>query len=230
MFIMKVATKNSIIAHRGRTKPRTLNRPRSSRGRRERRSWRRNPPADTTNTAPVAAAVPGLIRSREISEKRTMNETSAAARPRAPSQSMWNPGSRFSRRRRNRRAKTSNTPPMGRLIRKIVRQPRVSTRNPPRIGPRMLPTATVEPRYPMARPRSWGGKVRNRIAPLMLKTIAAPTACTTRKAMSWARDRASPQAREARVKTPSPRVNRFVFPVNSDSLPKNRSRAVRVTM
>ena len=66
------------------------------------------------------------------------------------------------------------------------------------------------------------------MAPEMLNVIAPPTACTARKTMSIAMPRDRPHAREDSVKTASPAMKRAGLPVHSDTLPKTRSRAVRI--
>ena len=58
----------------------------------------------------------------------------------------------------------------------------------------------------MPRPSSSGGMARAMIATLLAWSIAAPTACNTRKPSSAARFGASPQRAEPPMKTTNPYV------------------------
>ena len=154
---MKLATKYSSTASTGRAKRRSANRPRSSSGRGVRRSRHTKAAAESRESAAKTARLDALREA--IPASSSMRQTRAAARVAAPAQSIAPPPPRPPRgalcapplsaapgSRSTARAPTTRTAPIGRLMKKMDRQPRLSTRNPPRIGPRMLPTATVEPR------------------------------------------------------------------------------------
>ena len=74
-----------------------------------------------------------------------------------PSTSRRGPGTRSLRGSMNQ-PQTSTTIPMGRLIRKIQRQPMESAMKPPSGGPTVRPMYTAMTLMPRARPRSCGGK------------------------------------------------------------------------
>ncbi len=146
----------------------------------------------------------------------------------APGTSMRNCLARCSCTLRYFSARMNRMAPMGTLIRKIYCQPSAWVTKPPTMGPRMLPTATVEPMYPMARPRSLTGNAWKMMAPLMLNIIAPPTAWIMRKPMSMGRLVLRPQASELTVNRPIPAVNIGTRPVKSDTLPQMSSRLVIV--
>ncbi len=55
---------------------------------------------------------------------------------------------------------------------------------PPRVGPSTMPTETMPPLTPKARPRSLAGNASVTMARPKANVIAPPMACTTLKAMS----------------------------------------------
>ena len=76
-----------------------------------------------------------------------MNDTTAATRSVAPSTSiLW--GCRRKGSRSAAEVTTIATAPRGTLMRKIQRQPMLSTKNPPRRGPATLAKANTEVKNP----------------------------------------------------------------------------------
>jgi hypothetical protein len=90
------------------------------------------------------------------------------------------------------------------LIQKMERQPTLSTRTPPRIGPTACDTPAITLNTPMARARWTGsGNVVATIAAATGLSIVPPMACRTRAAISQPMLGAVPHNNE-----PSPNVAR----------------------
>ena len=87
--------------------------------------------------------------------------------------------------------------PMGRLTKKIQRQPTYSTSKPPSTGP-MAGASTVTRRRMRRGPgRSIGGKARKSMAVPTGVSMPPPTPCRTRKAISDPMLQARPHSTEA---------------------------------
>src|SRR5438270_1290165 len=114
----------------------------------------------------------------------------------------------------------SRTAMMGRLTRKIARQPRYWVRTPPAITPTDAPAAVVACQMLSARLRA---------APSALvvvssdsaegETNAAPTPCTKRDRISMSGERARPQVSEASAKSVSPSSSKRRRPNRSPARP-----------
>ena len=127
-----------------------------------------------------------------------------------------------------RRVRTSAARPIGRLIRKIERQPTVSTSTPPIRGPAAMETPPTAPHTPMARARSAGSvKVLVMIDIATGLSIAPPTAWTMRKTMSQSRLGASEHSREPAVKATRPATNTLRRPIRSAVEPASISSEAR---
>ncbi len=107
----------------------------------------------------------------------------------------------------NSAAHTMAATTIGTLTQKMARQPRPSTRTPPRIGPSARARPDIEPNTPMARARSAGsGKVLAVIASATGLSIVPPTAWSARAAISQPMPGARPHSSE-----PSPKAARPVW-------------------
>ena len=109
---------------------------------------------------------------------------------------------------RNRSAAATAATPTGTFTRKTARQPRpatfADTSTPPRIWPHTAPDDSASAYRPMARTRSVPVKC-SWIPVIVCGNITpAPAPCRMRATTSTAGSGASPQAREARVKTETP--------------------------
>ena len=96
--------------------------------------------------------------------------------------------------------------PAGRLTRKISRHPPIASKAPPTAGPSASPSAWAVPWTPIARVSSGLGIASAISATLLAWSIAAPSACSTRAAISTDSDGASPHSAEPAVNTPKPYV------------------------
>ncbi len=92
-------------------------------------------------------------------------------------------------------------------MRKIARQPTVSTSQPPITGPSAPVIAPAAAQVPIARPRSSPENPAPRMARLDGISSAAPTPWTARPASNSPRLGASAQASEARLNSISPAAN-----------------------
>ena len=118
--------------------------------------------------------------------------------------------------------------PIGTLTQKTARQCH-SDSNPPTTSPANEPPMAATWFTPKAKPRRSAGNASVMIAVELAVSIAPPTPCTTRSAIS-SRAPADPvlgtsaQATEASVKIRKPRLNSFARPYWSPSLPKVTTR------
>src|SRR5262245_48993493 len=102
----------------------------------------------------------------------------------------------------NKAVQTIAAATIGTLTQKIERQPKLSTRTPPTIGPSPSDSPETEANTPIARARSAGS--RNVLTTIAIATglsIVPPTACTTRAAISHPMLGARPHSIEP---TPNP--------------------------
>ena len=93
----------------------------------------------------------------------------------------------------------------GTFIRKAARQETFSTKKPPRTGPRAVVTPESPAQVPMAFPRSSPSKEALMIARDPGTSIAPPTPCRARAAISMSGLVDRPHHTEARVKIAIPR-------------------------
>src|SRR5882757_3106464 len=137
-------------------------------------------------------------------------------------------GRGFGARDSERRLVPSNTSsPIGTFTQKTLRQPSVSTSNPPRTGPAAVDNPLVAPQMPTAWARDRGSvNVLVMIARLAGVIMALPAPCTARNAINIPSDGANPQQAEAAINTPSPSPNSRRRPNRSPSEPqRNRTLA-----
>ena len=132
------------------------------------------------------------------------NATTAGAKNPRPSQSNRIRGARSRDRGSSNHAKTKPITPTGPFRKKIDRQPATPISKPPTVGPSARPTACAAPWMPMARPRLALGIAVAISATEFACSIAAPSACTTRKPMRTPRVGENPQPIDASVKTAKP--------------------------
>ena len=118
--------------------------------------------------------------------------------------------------------------PTGRLITKTHRQLASSTSTDPRVGPIAPATAPIAPQIATATGSRSRGKARITSASDEGSSAAAPSACTTRKAISTSTVGATAQASEASVNSVVPSRNIFLCPTRSAILPAGTSSAANV--
>jgi hypothetical protein len=104
-------------------------------------------------------------------------------------------------------------------MKKIQFQPACSVRSPPTSGPSASASADTPAQSPIAVPRCLAGNVTVMIESVAGFIIAAPTPWATRAPISASPLEASPQAREAAVKTPMPKTKMRRRPYASASFP-----------
>ena len=97
-------------------------------------------------------------------------------------------------------------------------------------GPRPEARAADAPHSPMACERRSGGKASTTSASDAGTRIAAPSAWTTRKAMSIPTPGAIAQSTEARVNSPTPTVNARRRPSRSASRPDTTRNAAKTML
>jgi hypothetical protein len=112
------------------------------------------------------------------------------------------------------------TAAIGRLTRKIVRQPTLSTSNPPRTGPPAMPTLEMPPQAARAtrRSRPAGNMWVIRASEQGIRR-AAPSPCTARAAIRTAIVGAAAHPALATPKTPRPIRKARLAPIRSDQAP-----------
>jgi hypothetical protein len=113
----------------------------------------------------------------------------------------------------------STTAASGRLIKNIHRHEACSTSQPPSTGPTPAEMAVKPDQVPMARPRFSLENDALMMARLPGTSIAAPTPCTARAAMSCPGVCAMPQQAEANAKSRSPAEKTRLLPRRSPRLP-----------
>ncbi|MCQ0014902.1 hypothetical protein LUX39_15040 [Actinomadura madurae] len=104
-----------------------------------------------------------------------------------------------------RRVSTMPAMPNGRLIRKMLRQPKAPTRTPPTVGPSAKDADTIADQSPSTRvrPRGSGNSLRSSARELGMNS-AAPTPWTSLAAMSTSIAGASAAASDAAKNTAMP--------------------------
>ena len=109
--------------------------------------------------------------------------------------------------------------PIGRLTKKIQRQPAYSVRRPPTSGPIATASPIVAPQIPNAVPRSRPWNSCERIASETENIAAPPTPWRPRARLRKRGVVAEPQRAEARVKTTTPAMKTRLRPSQSPSVP-----------
>jgi hypothetical protein len=109
--------------------------------------------------------------------------------------------------------------PIGRLTKKIHRQPAHSVRAPPTSGPIATAAPTVAPQIPKAVPRSRPWNSWERIASETANMAAPPTPWRPRARLRKSGEVAEPQSAEARVKRTTPPMKIRLRPSRSPSVP-----------
>ena len=117
--------------------------------------------------------------------------------------------------RRRRRTRS----PIGRLTKKIQRQPTYVVSAPPTSGPIATAAPTVAPQMPKAVPRSRPWNSCEMIASETANIAAPPIPCTPRARISQSGDCAAPQRAEASVKSAIPPRKTRLRPSRSPSEP-----------
>src|SRR5260370_42524083 len=116
--------------------------------------------------------------------------------------------------------------PIGRLTRKMLRQPMKATNKPPRTGPAVEATAPAPVQIPITRARAPESlpQALLRSASEHGTSRAAPPPCTARAQISAAGVGARAQASEAAENTTKPDTNARRAPNRSLRTPADRSR------
>ncbi len=225
-----MSTKERNAATFPNPKTRRRNNPRSMTGPADRASWATNSPRNT-NDAPSSPSVS------------TWDQPALGPAPRPRRSELENPANRSAPNRSNsfadqwptgrsagRKTKVPTAPsrPMGTLMRKIERHPKVSVSTPPSPGPTMVPAATTLVRSPRTRPRSPGGKVVTAVAMIVAMNIDAPTPCRTRAAVRRGKVGARATSRDAITKIAKPVFRMRLRPTMSASRPDTGRTAVTV--
>ena len=129
----------------------------------------------------------------------------------------------------SRNAATIAIAPTGTLMKKIQFQLMCSQMRPPTSGPIASASAETPAQTPIAIPRWRGGKVTVMIESVEGFIIAAPTPCTTRKAIRMPALPARPQPSDDSVKTARPITNTSRRPNRSASFPPVSISAPKVS-
>src|SRR5262249_38975185 len=120
--------------------------------------------------------------------------------------------------------------PMGRLTKKMDRQPNAVTSSPPRVGPAMVATPPTALHTPRAAPRRSGGNTIVKIARVCGISAAAPSPWSARKAISHPGPGARPHAAEAAVNSATPMMNMTRWPIRSPSRPAVTSKTASTSV
>ena len=115
-------------------------------------------------------------------------------------------------------------------MRKIERQPTVSTSQPPSGGPSAVVIAPAAAQVPIAGPRALPLYAAPMIARLAGVSSAAAMPCAIRAAISQIVEGASAQASEAAVKPTKPTTKARRRPKRSPAEPPSRMRLASVSM
>jgi|GEM_PF-2990507 len=119
--------------------------------------------------------------------------------------------------------------PMGTLTKNTSRQSTHPTRTPPSAGPVAAATAPVAPQMAVAVARCASGNSGSSRASDVGTTAAAPSACSTRAAISIPGFGASPHSAEASRNTTIPTRNNRRRPIRSASRPAGIRAAANTT-
>ncbi len=109
--------------------------------------------------------------------------------------------------------------PIGRLMKKIQRQEKSSTSQPPRIGPRIGPSIIGTPMMAMTRPTRPGPAARVRMVMPAGISMPPPSPCRTRKKISDSADQAAPQSAEPATNSAMASMYRRLVPKRSAAQP-----------
>ena len=119
--------------------------------------------------------------------------------------------------------------PIGRLIRKIHRHPKLSVRYPPSTGPRAGAATVGIDRIADARARSSGGNARkSRVIPTGV-SIPPPTPWANREAINMLIELASLHISEAPIKIDSANMNVCFVPKRSPTQPDTGIHTARLS-
>jgi hypothetical protein len=129
-----------------------------------------------------------------------------------------------------RTARSSATPPIGRLMKNAASQPRCCTSSEPRLGPTAAARPETAPHSATATGRRAAGNAASTIASDAGRSSAAPIACTTRAATSSSTDPARPHASEPARNTATPPTKMRLRPCRSASRPAGTSSAAYTTV
>ena len=189
------------------------------------RKWRRSKSGEgmcssqATKPASSAAAAANRPSTLALVQPQALPWMSASVRQKRPAQLRPTPAqssgaSAATVRRRGMSVSARTTPsaPTGRLNQKIAGQPQRCTRTPPSTGPKAAAAELSAPKRPAANPWRCAGYACIRRAREVGTTAEAPTACTTRKAMSRWIVGAVAQPSEARVNTARPSTKTRLCP------------------
>ena len=127
---------------------------------------------------------------------------------------------------RTKRVRTSAAAAIGRLTRKIDRQPTASISHPPRTGPRPAVAAPIAAQAPIARPRAGPSKASLRIARLFGISMAAPRPCAMRPRIRRSSVGAAAQTAEESPKRPIPSAKIRRRPNRSPRAPPSKTSAL----
>ncbi len=183
------------------------------------------------NSTPVASVLmtSALVHPATLPRSRPHTSASAAAAtiisPKISSAAF---GPKLSRRRASTKAMAIM--PIGRLIQKIHRHPRLSVMKPPMAGPIMRANPVTPPKMPSARARSSLAKASLRIAIASGITSAAPAPCADRAAISDSTLPDSAHTPEARANNAMPAANIRRRPKRSPSAAPVSSRTAKVRL
>ncbi len=168
-----------------------------------RSSYIRNP-AKATAAIANKATIAGLAQPSALPRIRpNISAVSAPVIRAVPGQSALPPaGLRDSRSRATPPANAAT--PMGRLMKKIDRQPSVSVSTPPASGPMALAPPSVAPNAPSARARAAPENSARISGVAVANSTAPPTPCSARNSSSWSAVAASAHAKDPAVKMTRP--------------------------
>ena len=119
--------------------------------------------------------------------------------------------------------------PIGTLTKKIHSHPRPSVISPPISGPIATEPPTVAPQMPIAFARSRPSNSWAISARAVANIAAAPMPWTPRAKLSTVGSPESPQAKEAIVKSPKPKLNTRRRPIRSPIEPATSRNEARVS-
>ena len=130
-----------------------------------------------------------------------------------------------------RQVSHSPVAPIGRLMKKMARQPSPAISRPPMIGPADKATAAPAAHHAIARPRlAWSVKAWLISASEQAPSNAAPPPWTARAAISTPIPGASPQVSDATMNTANPAANIRRAPNRSPSAPTVKIKAANISV
>ena len=127
-------------------------------------------------------------------------------------------------------ASGSRTIPTGTFSQKIHCHEMPSTTAPPTSGPIATASPAIPDHAPSASPRFSRATAALRMVRVSGVTIAAPSPCTERAAMSQSADGANAAAADAAVNMPTPMMNMRLRPKRSPSAAPVRTKTANVSV